>query len=322
MAHLEQKQFFEVLSKRFAKYFNQDAKILEIGSQNINGTVRDFFRSSKNYLGIDLGIAKDVDWIIPGELIELPDNWAEVTISTECFEHCKDWAKVFNNMMRITEPGGLLIITCASHGRATHGTLDSDEYSSPLTTSYYKNLGINDIVEEIAVGLYFSSHGFEVNSENNDLYFWGIRSNVALEGSNYKWEKAMDRLSRAQGQLAQAAERHLALQVEKSSIEDELLKNRTEVHQAKMEAQQAQAEAHQAQAEAQQAQAEAQQAQAITQQAQAEAQQAQAITQQAQAEAQQAHAEARQRTQEIKEIKGSTSWKITLPLRKLMSWLK
>ena len=43
---------------------------------------------------------------------------------------------------------------------------------------------------------------------------------------------------------------------------------------------------------------------------------------QAQAEAQQAQAEAYQRTQEIKEIKGSTSWKITSPLRKLMSWLK
>ena len=71
--------------------------------------------------------------------------------------------------------------------------------------------------------------------------------------------------------------------------------------------------------EAEEAKATVRQAQAITQQAQASTQQAQAITQQAQAEAQQAHAEAHQR---IKEMEGSTSWKITLPLRKLMSWLK
>jgi hypothetical protein len=48
MAHPEQKQFFEELSRRFSSQFESASKILEIGSQDINGTVRDFFLMVRN----------------------------------------------------------------------------------------------------------------------------------------------------------------------------------------------------------------------------------------------------------------------------------
>ena len=99
MAHKSQMMFFEKLRQRFSEVFEKSGNILEVGSQNINGTVRDYFPSSTSYLGIDLSMAKCVDWVVPGELIELPDEWADVVISTECFEHCKDWGKVFINMI-------------------------------------------------------------------------------------------------------------------------------------------------------------------------------------------------------------------------------
>ena len=246
MSHKEQRNFLNRLRLQYPERFNNPATILEVGSQNINGSVRDLFCSQGEYLGIDLGMAPDVDWTIPGELIELPNAWADIVISTECFEHCQDWVKVFINMMRISKPSGLVIVTCASIGRAAHGTVDSDEDSSPFTTNYYKNLGVDDISEKIKIGLYFGAHGFEVNNLSNDLYFWGIRSDSEIhEGDDY-WEAPMSRLARAQGQLAQAASRQTALQAD--------------LHQAKAEADQAKAEADQAKAEADQAKAEAVQA--------------------------------------------------------------
>lgn len=239
MAHKQQQDFFEGLAVRFSERIDKVSRVLEVGSQNINGSIRQYFPNATEYLGIDLGIAPDVDWAVPGELIELPTGWAEVAISTECFEHCKNWEKVFINMLRIVAPGGLIIVTCAAPGRPTHGTNDSDEYSSPLTTSYYKNLGINSITEKIEVGFYFSSHAFEVNSQSHDLYFWGIRSDSNIQGPDEYWEDPMARLARAQGQLGQAAARH-------SAIQAELDETRRDIEQAKADALQARAEAQQA----------------------------------------------------------------------------
>jgi len=239
MAHPEQQEFFKRMDLIFSNSFKNASRILEVGSQDINGTVRTLFPNSSEYLGIDLGEAKCVDWVIPGELIELPDQWADITISTECFEHCIDWNRVFLNMIRITRPSGLVIITCAGIGRPTHGTIDSDTYSSPFTTSYYKNLSTDEIAEKIQLGAYFDRHGFELNSSSKDLYFWGVRSNTEIKQLDNYWQDPLERLSRAQGQLGQAAARHSMLQAKFDKLEMEYLRAIGEMNNALAEANQA-----------------------------------------------------------------------------------
>jgi SAM-dependent methyltransferase len=222
MAHPEQQQFFEQLTILFPDHFSGNVNVLEIGSQDINGTVRDFFQQQANYLGLDLGMAKGVDWTIPGELVELPEQWANVCISTECFEHAATWEQILLNMIRITQEGGLVILSIAGNGRATHGTVDSDVESSPFTTSYYKNLGPDDITQKIRLGHYFKRHSFQVNSEAGDTYFWGIRSASPVNTFADGWQTPLDRLARAQGQLSQAVNRHNAIKEQLKQSEEEL----------------------------------------------------------------------------------------------------
>jgi SAM-dependent methyltransferase len=200
--------------------------------------VRDYFQPEANYLGLDLGIAKGVDWTIPGELVELPDQWARVCISTECFEHAATWEQILLNMIRITRTNGLLILSIAGHGRATHGTVDSEVGSSPFTTSYYKNLGTDDFIQKIKLGHYFKRHSFQVDSEAGDTYFWGVRSASPVDTSNDGWQSPLDRLARAQGQLSQAVIRHNAIkeELERSeqaleSCQEKLRANQLEIQQ-------------------------------------------------------------------------------------------
>ena len=214
MAHPEQRLFFEELAKRFSTHFQTAQTILEVGSQNINGSIRDFFSEQSTYLGIDIGPAQDVDLIIPGELIQLPTGWADISVSTECFEHAKNWKDVLANMIRVTKPTGLVILTFAGFGRATHGTLDSEPESSPFTVSYYKNLVPDDIYQAIQIGQYFSSHAFEVNSEAHDTYFWGIRNNQEIEAEPDSIRTLEEKLVRAQGQLGQSIEKIASLRLE------------------------------------------------------------------------------------------------------------
>ena len=310
MAHKEQREFFEELKARFSSRFTSAVRVFEVGSQNINGSVRDFFPNATEYLGVDLGMAPDVDWVVPGELAELSDCWADIVVSTECFEHCEGWHLVFLNMTRILNLGGLFVFTCAGIGRATHGTIDSDEFSSPFTTSYYKNLDVDQVVEKIKLGAFFDAHGFEINSQSGDLYFWGVRSQTAFAEIEHHWASPLDRLARAQGQLAQAASRQQALTAEAYQA-------RVLADQAKQAASQAKEEAFQAKEEARADREAADRARADLEVLLAEVNSLRVEISRVREQLIQANATALAAELKTQSIIESTTWRLTRPLRKV-----
>jgi len=214
MAHSAQQEFIKACLVRFKEIASKSINILEVGSQDINGGIRGFFpgASSKDWLGLDVGRGEGVDFCIPGELIQLPVGWADISFSSECFEHARNWKEVFLNMIRCTRAGGLVVLTFAGLGRAAHGTVDTEEASSPYTSDYYKNITVEALLSELEIPRYFTHFAFEVNSDSCDTYFWGIR-NQSVDGS--EWLSAEESLARARGQLGlvMTANRDLERQV-------------------------------------------------------------------------------------------------------------
>ena len=172
MAHQAQGEFFRSCFSSFVKLIESAENILEAGSRNINGQIRDYFpsASSKNWLGIEIGAGDDVDFIVPGELIQLPSGWTDVSMSAECFEHALQWRQIFTNMIRIIKPIGSLPLTFAGPGRPTHGALDTDPASSPYTSTYYKNISPQDVLSSLELDKYFSRYSIELNQESCDDY--------------------------------------------------------------------------------------------------------------------------------------------------------
>lgn len=174
MAHGAQRVFFEEVKREFPEFFSSQ-RVLEVGSLNINGTVRDFFDNCA-YTGVDVAAGPDVDVVMQGQDLTYPDNSFDVSVSAECFEHNPHWRETFVNMARMTRTGGLVAFTCAAEGRPEHGTARSDVGSSPLTVGlgwdYYRNLGEADFDESDLAA--FSSYAFFDNRVNLDLYFVGI----------------------------------------------------------------------------------------------------------------------------------------------------
>lgn len=173
MAHNEQRQFIQKTKDHFPEFFN-NVQVIEVGSLNINGTVRDFFTEPKSYLGLDLIEGKDVDMICKGKDYT-PDFLVDTVISTECFEHDKDWKETFQNMIDMCMGGGLVIFTCASEGRHEHGTTRTSPADSPATTDYYENRVKKDFEEAFDINSIFKKSLFEYNPVTCDLYFWGIK---------------------------------------------------------------------------------------------------------------------------------------------------
>ena len=221
MAHPAQREFIESCLTRFAINVSASANILEVGSQDINGSIRDYFPASENrsWIGLDVGKGKGVDFIIPGELIQLPDGWADIAFSTECFEHAKCWREIFLNMIRITHEDSLVILTFAGIGRAAHGTVDTNTGASPYTNDYYKNISLAELASSLQLDKYFSRYSLEVNMTGGDTYFWGLRTPSCADT---EWMSPEESLARARGQLGVvvAANRELErrLKVAKSPL--------------------------------------------------------------------------------------------------------
>jgi len=177
MAHFEQHAFINSIKEKYTEFFSNKI-VLECGSLNINGSVRDFF-SNCTYIGLDVGKGEGVDVVSLAHEYSMPDNTFDTVCSCEMFEHDPHWIKSFDNMIRLCKTKGLLFFTCATTGRQEHGTFFNRPEDSPLTFNkgwdYYKNLTENDFKEHFHFDELFDAYEFSVNKSHFDLYFYGIK---------------------------------------------------------------------------------------------------------------------------------------------------
>ncbi|WP_146052271.1 methyltransferase domain-containing protein [Diaphorobacter sp. LR2014-1] len=183
MSHPQQMFFIANCARNLAAYFHEK-KVLEVGSLNINGSVRDFFEDC-NYLGLDVAEGRDVDLVCKGEDYGAPASSFDVVISSEMFEHNKNYVKCWLNMIRMMREDGLLIFTCATMGRRQHGTTKYQPQASPLTVAaddeYYKNLTEIDFTSVVGMDAFFSVWSFFEDRTSHDIYFMGVGSRASQE---------------------------------------------------------------------------------------------------------------------------------------------
>jgi len=196
MAYTEQLDYVENVKKKMPEYF-RNQKVLEVGSLNINGSVRPFFQDC-DYLGIDVGEGPDVDLVCSGHEFIAPEGTYDVVTSNECFEHNPFWVETLKNMIFLCKKGGLVIVTCTSDNFPEHGTRRTTQHDCPLTQnltyqiddlkfpwySYYQNLNEKDFRRALNFDEHFSSYEFtDIIADSlkdwapdiHSLGFWGIK---------------------------------------------------------------------------------------------------------------------------------------------------
>lgn len=169
--HPEIDHFILSVKKKYPNYFDSK-KVLEVGSQNINGSVRSHFTNCE-YLGIDLGQAPGVDMVIDINEYRVANTY-DVVISSEMLEHCKEWEKALTQMYENTKIGGMFILTCASNNRQEHGTHNHSSQDSKFTLDHYRNISPEDF-ESILPQQLFTEYSLGLYRGDCDLYFWGIK---------------------------------------------------------------------------------------------------------------------------------------------------
>ena len=184
--HTQSRDFTLFVKNILANYFI-NKRVLDVGSGDINGNNRFLFENCE-YDGNDVIQANNVTIVSKTKDLLFLDNTFDTIISTECFEHDPEYKESLKKIYKMLKPDGLFCFTCASTGRAEHGTRRTSPNDSYGTignledmNDYYKNLTIIDINEVLELNKLFSVWESYYNAESKDLYFVGIKKNTDLK---------------------------------------------------------------------------------------------------------------------------------------------
>jgi len=107
--------FFEVY--RPALSARQAVKVIEIGSQDVNGSLRAVCPPEFGYIGVDYQPGNGVDVVLTDPYaLPFDDNSADIVVSSSCLEHSEMFWLVFLEVMRILKPDGLFYMNAPSTG--------------------------------------------------------------------------------------------------------------------------------------------------------------------------------------------------------------
>jgi len=94
-----------------------DAVVVDIGSQDVNGSLRQVCPSNARYIGVDFVAGKGVDMVLQDPYcLPFENESIDVVVSSSCFEHSEMFWLVFTEVLRILKPNGLFYLNVPSNG--------------------------------------------------------------------------------------------------------------------------------------------------------------------------------------------------------------
>jgi len=107
--------FFDVYGRCFPR--DTPVQIVEIGSLDVNGSLRQTAPAGCRYVGVDFAAGKGVDVILDDPYaLPFASDSADVVLSSSCFEHSEMFWLLFLEIMRILKPRGLFYLNVPSNG--------------------------------------------------------------------------------------------------------------------------------------------------------------------------------------------------------------
>jgi glycosyltransferase involved in cell wall biosynthesis/SAM-dependent methyltransferase len=133
-----------------------NAKLLDIGAQNVNGSLKDVCPSNLNYIGVDFVKGPGVDVVLDDPYhIPFESESIDIVVCSSCFEHSQFFWELFTELLRVLKPSGLLYLNVPSNGSFHQYPVDCWRFypdSGHALIAWAKRKGINATLLESFVG--------------------------------------------------------------------------------------------------------------------------------------------------------------------------
>jgi hypothetical protein len=151
-------------------------RVIEFGSRDVNGSIRDHFKTAGSYLGVDILPGPGVNLIRDAATFDELGIRADVVVCCEMLEHAKDPAAVCEAAYNTLVAGGMFIVTAANEIRKPHsaidgGALKDGEPYQPITRG---NLDTNADSESGFLNR-FRATVIREDNEHGDIYALAIK---------------------------------------------------------------------------------------------------------------------------------------------------
>lgn len=134
-----------------ADFIGKNLTVLDLGSQDINGSYKKIFQESKwKYIGIDMVPGQNVDIVLDDiyKWKKLQSNSIDVIISGQAFEHIEFFWLTMREISRVLKPSGLCCIIAPSSGTEHRHPVDCWRFYSDGFKALAKWAGLSVIFAE------------------------------------------------------------------------------------------------------------------------------------------------------------------------------
>jgi len=92
-------------------------RVLDIGAQDVNGSLKQVCPAGLEYVGVDFVPGRGVDVVLSDPyVLPFASNSVDAMVSSSCFEHSQFFWVLFLEMLRVLKPNGLFYLNVPSNG--------------------------------------------------------------------------------------------------------------------------------------------------------------------------------------------------------------
>ena len=139
--------------------------VLEIGSLDVNGSLRELAPRNLHWTGVDLESGKGVDVVVEAhQPLPFADDYFDIVVATSIFEHDTAFWKTLSEMSRVLSSSGYIYISAPSNGPIHRFPLD--------VFRFYPDAGLafTRIVQESGKPEAFLSESFVANQDEEGIW--------------------------------------------------------------------------------------------------------------------------------------------------------
>ncbi len=108
---------------RFGKQFlelyigSAPSRILDVGSYNVNGSLRDHALAEYEYIGVDMAAGPGVDIVLDDpNILPFPDHHFDAIVTSSVFEHSVFFWLIFLEITRVCKNQGFIYLNAPTNG--------------------------------------------------------------------------------------------------------------------------------------------------------------------------------------------------------------